>query len=155
MDTLEAGNHCASETDYVGVAPRVGRPRVLLVDGDRSVRRMCSRHLRLKGLEVMEAADGRSGLEQARLEPPDLILSGVRMPGLDGFALVEALRGDERTRDVPIVFLSGDPDPADRMRAWRIGLAGFVAKPFEPAALATLLAGVIERNAAPDGHVLH
>src|ERR1043166_505294 len=130
VDMLAAGKRSAPETDEVEAS--AGRRRVLLVDDDPAVRRRCSDHPRLEGFEVMEAADGQSGLEQARLDPPDLILSDVRMPGLDGFALADALRRDERTRDVPVVFLSGETEPADRMRAWRLGLVGFVAKPFEP-----------------------
>lgn len=146
MDMIAVGKRSAPETEEVEASAR--RRRVLLVDDDPAVRRMCSDHLRLEGFDVMEAADGESGLEQARLDPPDLILSDVRMPGLDGFGLADALRRDERTSAVPIVFLSGEAEPVHRVRAWRLGLAGFVAKPFEPAALVALLAGVIERTAA-------
>jgi len=70
------------------------------------------------------------------------------MPGFDGFALVEALRHDEATRTVPIVILSGETRVAEQMRAYALGVAGFVMKPFEPAALVALLSGVIERTAA-------
>jgi two-component system chemotaxis response regulator CheY len=121
------------------------RRRVLLVDDDAAIRVLCSLNLRAADFEVTEAADGLQGFEQATRHPPDLILSDLRMPGLDGFALVDALRRDEATRTVPIVFLSGETGVAERMRAYALGVAGFVAKPFDPAALVALLSGVIDR----------
>jgi two-component system chemotaxis response regulator CheY len=124
------------------------RRRVLLVDDDASIRVLCSLSLRAAAFEVTEAADGLQGFEQATRHPPDLVLSDLRMPGLDGFALAEALSRDEATRAVPIVFLSGETGVAERMRAYALGVAGFVTKPFDPAALVALLSGVIERTAA-------
>jgi CheY-like chemotaxis protein len=124
------------------------RRRVLLVYDDASIRLICSLNLRAADFEVTEAADGLHGFEQATRHPPDLILSDLRMPGLDGFALAEALRHEEATRAVPIVFLSGETGVAERMRAYALGVAGFVTKPFDPAALAALLSGVLDRAAA-------
>lgn len=124
------------------------RRRVLLVDDDVSIRLICSLNLRAAAFEVTEAADGLQALEQATRHPPDLILSDLRMPGLDGFALAEALRHDEATRAVPVVFLSGETGVAERLRAYALGVAGFVTKPFDPVALVALLSGVIERTAA-------
>lgn len=124
------------------------RRRVLLVDDDAAIRVICSLNLRAAEFEVTEAADGLQGFEQATRHPPDLILADLRMPGLDGFALAEALSRDEATHAVPIVFLSGETGVAERMRAHALGVAGFVTKPFDPAALVALLSGVIERAAA-------
>jgi len=124
------------------------RGRILLVDDDASIWVLCALNLRAAAFEVTEAADGRQGFEEATRHPPDLILSDLRMPGFDGFALVEALRHDEATRTVPIVILSGETRVAEQMRAYALGVAGFVMKPFEPAALVALLSGVIERTAA-------
>jgi two-component system chemotaxis response regulator CheY len=124
------------------------RRRVLLVDGDASMRVLCALSLLAAEFEVVEAADGLQGFEQATRHPPHLVVSELRLPGLDGFALATALRHDEATRDVPVVFLSGETGVAERMRAYALGVAGFVMKPFEPAALVALLSGVIERTAA-------
>jgi two-component system chemotaxis response regulator CheY len=124
------------------------RRRVLLVDDDASIRVLCALTLRAAEFEVVEAADGLQGFEQATRHPPHLVVSDLRLPGLDGFALAEALRHDEATRTVPVVFLSGETGVAERMRAYALGVAGFVMKPFEPAALVALLSGVIERTAA-------
>lgn len=137
-----------SGLEHSEVARHLRRRRVLLVDDDASIRVLCSINLRAAQFEVTEAADGLHGFEQARRHPPDLVLSDLRMPGLDGFALAEALRGDEATRAVPVVFLSGETGVAERMRAYALGVAGFVTKPFDPVALVALLSGVIERTAA-------
>jgi two-component system chemotaxis response regulator CheY len=123
------------------------RRRVLLVDDDASIRVLCALTLRAAEFEVVEAADGLQGFEQATRHPPHVVVSDLRLPGLDGFALAEALRHDEATRSVPVVFLSGETGVAERMRAYALGVAGFVMKPFEPAALVALLSGVIERTA--------
>jgi two-component system chemotaxis response regulator CheY len=124
------------------------RRRALLVDDDASIRLTCSLNLRARAFEVTEAADGLQGFEQATLHPPDLVLSDMRMPGLDGFTVAQALRRDEATRAVPVVFLSGETGVVERMRAHALGVADFVTKPFDPVALVALLAGVIERTAA-------
>src|SRR5581483_8876230 len=104
------------------------RRRVLLVDDDAAMRALCALSLRAE-FEVVEAADGLQAFEQARRCQPDLVVSDLRLPGLDGFALAEALRHDEETRAVPIVFLSGETGVAERMRAYALGVAGFVMKP--------------------------
>lgn len=124
------------------------RRRVLVVDDDPSIRLLCAVNLRAAGFDVAEAADGRQGLEQATGEPPDLVLTDLRMPVLDGFALAAALRRHRSTRAIPVVFLSGETGVAERTRAYALGVAGFVAKPFDPIALAALLTGVIERSTA-------
>jgi PleD family two-component response regulator len=66
-----------------------GKPPVLIVDDDPAIRMLCSINLQIEGLLVVEAADGGRGLEQARSECPDLAVTGVMMPGLDGFQLAE------------------------------------------------------------------
>jgi two-component system chemotaxis response regulator CheY len=124
------------------------RRRVLLVDDDASIRVLCPLNLRAAEFEVTEAADGLHAFEEASRHPPDLVLSDLHLPGLDGFALAEALRHHDATRAVPVVFLSSETGVAERMRAYALGVAGFVMKPFESAALVALLSGVIERTAA-------
>jgi CheY-like chemotaxis protein len=85
-------------------------PRVLIVDDDPAIRMLCSINLQIEGLRALEAADGERGLEQVRSERPDLVVTDVMMPGLDGFQLAEALRSDERTRQIPLIFLSSSAE---------------------------------------------
>ena len=106
------------------------------------------------GHTVVTAEDGRRGLALARAEHPDLILLDYHMPGMDGLAVVEALKGDVATRGTPVVaFTSGTAADANRMI--KAGCIGFIPKPFEPAAMAGLVAGFLratvgrERRAPP------
>lgn len=123
-------------------SPRA-KTRVLVVDDDPAMRLLCSVNLQLEGLDVLEAGDGRHGLVRARAERPDLILTDIAMPVLDGFELAEALRRDRRTRRIPLVFLSGEATAANRARAEKLGAVGYVAKPFDPLGLAAIVADAL------------
>jgi CheY-like chemotaxis protein len=123
-------------------------PRVLVVDDDSNSRALCSINLLLEGLEVLEAEDGRRGLAQARLETPDLVVTDVAMPGLNGFELAEALRRDESTAHIPLIFLSGELSADNEARAHSLGALAYVTKPFDPPAFAKLVAGALARRGA-------
>lgn len=124
-------------------------PCVLIVDDDPATRELCSINLELEGIFVLEAADGRGGLDCARRERPDLVLTDVMMPGLDGFQLAEALRHDERTRQIPLIFLSGEAAAANEARAHELGALAYLTKPFDPSALASLVADALVAPARP------
>jgi CheY-like chemotaxis protein len=117
--------------------------RVLVVDDDPNARALCSINLLLEGLEVLEAEDGRRGLARARLESPDLVVTDVAMPGLDGFELAAALRSDHETARIPLIFLSGEHNAANEARAHALGALAYVTKPFDPGAFAKLVAGAL------------
>jgi DNA-binding NarL/FixJ family response regulator len=76
---------------------------------------------------------------------PDLIISDIRMPGMDGYQLVRNLRSHARTRLVPIVFLTAKDETADRIAGFRTGVDAYVTKPFEPDELVAIVAGILER----------
>src|SRR3954453_21897629 len=88
--------------------------RVLVIDDEPPIRLLCRVNLEAEGMEVLEAADGPSGLDQARREHPDVVLLDVMMPGLDGWRVAEHLLDDERTKTIPIVFLTARPEFPDR-----------------------------------------
>src|SRR5579884_174427 len=104
----------------------------LIVDDDASVRLVCAVNLKAEGLQVLEAADGLDALEQARRERPDLGLTDVTMPGLDGFQLAERLRGDERTHGMPVIFLSGEVGQANAQRARALGAVAYFDEAVRP-----------------------
>lgn len=122
-----------------GKPRRPGPPRVLVVDDDSALRRLCARVLHRDGYHVFEAADGQEGLELARAKPLDLVLLDISMPVLDGFALAAALRSDERTRDVPLVFVTAEADPVIKAMAFQTGADGFIEKPYDPGALSKIV----------------
>ncbi len=123
--------------------PLDSQARVLVVDDDQSTRLLCAINLQLDGFTVLEAADGRDALEQALSDCPDLVVTDVHMPALDGFQLAEALQSDSRTRQVPLIFLTSDTTSANEARAKALGAWAYVTKPFDPAALGTLITGTL------------
>src|SRR4051794_2686931 len=102
-------------------------------------------------MEVEEAADGVAGLEQARSTRPDVILLDVMMPGLDGWQVAEKLVADERTRDIPIVFLTARADFRDRERGLEAGGIAYLTKPFNPVELAALIEDLLARISRGEG----
>jgi DNA-binding response OmpR family regulator len=80
--------------------------RVLLVEDDQSVAQMYKLKLELDGYQVEVASDGEMALKMARGAPPDIIFLDIRLPKLDGFGVLKALRGDDRTRQIAVVILS-------------------------------------------------
>jgi two-component system chemotaxis response regulator CheY len=147
-DTRAAGSRARTESVATGVDPlaRKGNAaRVLIVDDDPAMRMLCSINLQLEGLVVLEAENGRRGLAQARSERPDLVLTDVSMPTFDGFQLAEALRRDDRTREIPLIFLSGESTAANRARARKLGALAYVTKPFDPPTLTSVVADALAR----------
>src|SRR3954467_6892378 len=96
-------------------------------------------------MDVLEAADGPSGLDQAREQTPDVILLDVMMPGLDGWRVAEAPPDDEREAGIPIIFLTARAEFRDRARGLDIGGVDYVTKPFNPLELAPLVRELLAR----------
>lgn len=128
------------------------RPRVLIVDDDPGIRLVCSLALGLDGYDVTEAANGQEALDMAFAGAPDVVLLDISMPVLDGFGVAAALRADARTRTLPFVFLTGELDSDIMARGYNAGAAGFFSKPFDPAAVAACLRGVLEKLLPSSGH---
>ncbi len=118
--------------------------KVLVIDDEAPIRLLCRVNLEAEGMDVVEAPDGRSGLELAHSDAPDAILLDVMMPGLDGWAVAEALLKEEETREIPIVFLTARADLRDRARGMDLGGLDYVTKPFNPVELAALVREVVD-----------
>jgi two-component system alkaline phosphatase synthesis response regulator PhoP len=119
--------------------------KVLVIDDEAPIRLLCRVNLEAEGMNVIEAADGPSGLDKARDESPDVILLDVMMPGLDGWRVAEKLLEDERTVGIPIIFLTARAEFRDRARGLDIGGIDYVTKPFNPLELAPLVEGLLGR----------
>ena len=122
-------------------------PTVLLVDDEPSIRTICRVNLEGDGLAVSEASDGSEALEQVRRARPSLVLLDVMMPGVDGWSVAEQLATDDKTRDIPVVFLSARAAYEDRLRAQQLGAVGYVVKPFDPLQLSGIVREVLGRVA--------
>jgi CheY-like chemotaxis protein len=122
-----------------------GPPRVLVVDDDPAIRLICSTNLQLDGYQVLEAANGQEGLELALDHVPDVVLLEISMPVLDGFGLAAALQANERTRELPLIFLTAENDPLIKAKAFETGAHGIITKPFEPSAVTAFIEQVVSR----------
>ena len=129
----------------MGDEPGSEMTRVLIIDDEAPIRLLCRVNLEAEQMEVVDAGDGPTGLEKARSEQPDVILLDVMMPGLDGWQVAEALLDDERTRSIPIIFLTARAEIRDRARGLDLGGIDYVTKPFNPVELAPLVRELIRR----------
>ena len=128
--------------------------RVLVVDDEAPIRLLCRVNLEAEGMDVIEAPDGPTGLEQAREYRPDVVLLDVMMPGLDGWRVAEELLDDPRTESIPIVFLTARAELRDRARGIDLGGIDYVTKPFNPVELAPLVRDLLERVSRGERDVL-
>jgi two-component system alkaline phosphatase synthesis response regulator PhoP len=119
--------------------------KVLVIDDEAPIRLLCRVNLEAEGMNVIEAADGPSGVEKARDEGPDVILLDVMMPGLDGWRVAEELLADDLTNGIPIIFLTARAEFRDRARGLDIGGVDYVTKPFNPLELAPLVQSLLNR----------
>ena len=121
--------------------------RVLVVDDNKVIRQLIKVNLEAEGLEVVTAADGAECVEVAPRLQPDAITLDVVMPRLDGLRAAAELRGDVRTRHIPIALVSGCTE-LERQAGREVGVDAFVAKPFEPAELVRVVCGLVGQSRA-------
>ena len=119
--------------------------KVLVIDDEAPIRLLCRVNLEAEGIDVVEAADGPTGIEKAKDETPDVVLLDVMMPGLDGWKVAEQLLEDERTSWIPIIFLTARAEFRDRAKGLDIGGVDYVTKPFNPLELAPLVRALLDR----------
>ncbi len=113
---------------------------LLLIDDDDDIREIAQLSLEMRaGWTVLAASSGAEGIALATKEHPDAILLDVMMPSMDGPATLAQLRADDRTRGIPVVFLTAKARPAERDRLAGLDVSGVLAKPFDPMALADQL----------------
>ncbi|MCF4121097.1 response regulator [Antribacter sp. KLBMP9083] len=107
--------------------------RILVVDDDDTIREVVRTGLEVvAGWEVQVASNGAEAIDLCRADPPDAVILDVMMPTMDGPTTVARLLGDPRTRYVPVVLLTAKAQAAD-LRHWSdLGVAGVIAKPFDP-----------------------
>ena len=120
------------------------RFRILLADDNADMRDYL-RNLLARQYEVRAVADGLSALESARSDPPDLILADVMMPGLDGFGLLRELRGDDRTRELPVLLLSARAGEEARVEGLEAGADDYLTKPVGARELLARVASQLDR----------
>ena len=119
--------------------------RLLVVDDEPNLLRAVAACLKAEDFELSTARTGNEALMQLAESVPDLIISDIRMPGMDGYKLARQLRGSPRTALVPIVFLTAKDETADRIEGFRAGIDAYLTKPFEPGELIAVVKGILNR----------
>jgi DNA-binding response OmpR family regulator len=109
-----------------------GVPRVLVVDDDPVILKLLQVNFEMEGFEVLTAADGADGLAAARATAPDVIVTDVMMPNMDGFAFLSALREEPATQTTPVIIVSAKAQTSDRREGLDAGADDYLTKPFEP-----------------------
>lgn len=119
---------------------------ILIVEDDAVIRLLIATVLRKEGHKVLTAEDGRAGLELVRQSRPDLVISDVRMPSMDGFAMLEALRADPSLTTTPVVFLTSLQQRSHLRIGMTSGADDYITKPFQPWELRDAVAAQLRRR---------
>jgi DNA-binding NarL/FixJ family response regulator len=127
------------------VTPETLSKRLLVVEDHAPLLRIIAKALQQAGYEVATARSGKDALLVLAEFIPDLIVSDIMMPGMDGYALAEKIRGNPRTDIIPIVFLTAKDTRADRIKGSRVGVDAYVTKPFEPEELIAAIQNIFKR----------
>jgi excisionase family DNA binding protein len=121
------GRAAAAPPPPRSAAPNL-RPRVLVVDDESSIRDLLSKTLALAEYDVDVAPDGRSALERMRLYPYDLLIVDLKMPGIDGLAVIREAK--RYKADMPVIIITGFSSESSAIDAVNLGVAGYLTKPF-------------------------
>ena len=112
---------------------------ILTVDDSTTMRAMLMLALSDAGFKVVQAVDGVQGLEMLSHQTPDVIITDINMPRLDGFGFIEGVRKDQRHRAIPVLVLTTESDDTKKERARRAGATGWIVKPFNAEKLVTAI----------------
>ncbi|CAN5122428.1 MAG: response regulator transcription factor [Pyrinomonadaceae bacterium] len=119
--------------------------RLLVVDDEPNLLQAVAICLRAEGYEVATARNGAEALLKVAETLPDLMISDIRMPGMDGYTLVRQLRAAHRTVILPVVFLTAKDETVDRIAGFRSGVDAYLTKPFEPDELIAIVSNILNR----------
>lgn len=109
--------------------------KILVVDDEPDVLLLCRVNLEFEGYEVLEARDGEEALGQIATHQPDLVLLDVMMPGMDGWQVLDTVKQDPHTSQIPVVMLTAKAQERDQIKGLSHGASDYITKPFNPIAL--------------------
>ncbi len=143
-----AGQATAAAAAAAADAELRARPLIMVVDDSLTVRKVTGKHLQKRGMEVMTAKDGVDAVEQLRERVPDLMLVDIEMPRMDGYELTQRVRGDERTRHVPIIMITSRAGAKHRQKALSLGVNLYMTKPYQEEELFKNIDALLRTRAA-------
>ena len=130
--------------------PGPGQVSVLVIEDEPDLQQVLEYNLTRAGYAVRQALRGQDGLRLAQSEPPGLVLLDLMLPDLPGTKVCQALKGDPRTRDVPVVMLTARGEEIDRVLGFELGADDYVVKPFSLRELLLRIQALLRRAAPPD-----
>ncbi|HEY9152997.1 MAG TPA: response regulator [Anaerolineales bacterium] len=107
------------------------KSKILVVEDDLDVAEMLNAYFRVQGYEVYTVNWGEDGVRSCQTVHPDLVILDIRLPDIDGYEVAKRLRGDRRTQDIPIIFLTEKRERADRLQGLELGADDYITKPFD------------------------
>lgn len=116
-------------------------PKILIVEDDRTISKLIAASLSISGYDSMPCYDGNDAIHIIKNNDFDLILLDVMLPGMDGFEIMEAIRGE----GIPVIFLTAMGDVSDRVKGLKSGAEDYIVKPFEPLELLARIEIVLRR----------
>ncbi len=119
---------------------------ILLIEDDETLLNNTKELLELSGYEVLTASNGKLGVSLAREKLPDLVISDILMPGLDGFGVYKALEKNKNTRQIAFIFMSAKSDPEDVRYGMNMGADDYIIKPFKESDLITAIASRLAKH---------
>ena len=116
---------------------------ILVVEDEQSMITLIRYNLESAGYIIYSVKNGHEALDYCKGDKPDLIISDIGMPGMDGFELRQSLLDDERLRAIPFIFLTAKTQSEDQLKGIRLGVSHFLTKPFEPELLLMTVADIL------------
>ncbi|HEV8089652.1 MAG TPA: response regulator, partial [Actinomycetota bacterium] len=120
--------------------------KLLVVDDDPFIARLLEIELAAAGYQVRVANDGQQAMDQVGQDAPDLVITDVMMPHVDGFELTRSLRQDPRTATISVIILTARGLSADKLEGFAIGADDYIVKPFDTPELLARVRGVLRRK---------
>lgn len=127
----------------------MARESVLVVDDEREILELVKYNLDKEGYSVTVVESGEDALAATRTKMPDIVVLDLMLPGVDGLEVCRRLKGDDRTRGIPIVMLTAKGSEADVVAGLELGAADYITKPFSPRVLTARIRAVLRRGDAP------
>jgi two-component system alkaline phosphatase synthesis response regulator PhoP len=137
--------------DFFQLKKKSRRAKILVVDDEPNIVQTLQDRLEMNDYQVVTAANGQAGLEKATSEQPDIVLLDVIMPIMDGLEMLERLRKNEATRNMPVIMLTARSQNQDVARANGYGIEDYVVKPFDLSELLEKIEAILEKKKVTSG----
>lgn len=118
--------------------------KILACDDEKHIVRLVQVNLERAGYQVVTANDGKEALQKVADENPDLVVLDVMMPYMDGFEVLQNLRRNPSTRDIPVIMLTAKAQDADVFKGWQSGVDCYLTKPFNPMELLSFVKRIFD-----------